>query len=151
MEIAVVVVVIVLAIALFFVLRPSPNPAGLSANAVKRTATGRPAKKGAGGSKVRAAPALNPYRAVSVKCGPGACEAALALGKRRFLTGELKKLPLAGCTSSNCGCTFEHHPDRRNSHDDQRAPASALRSELYAASGKPERRVRRGRRKGDFL
>jgi hypothetical protein len=73
----------------------------------------------------------------------------LALGNRRFLVGQLGKLPLAGCSSANCQCKFEHHADRRSAEGDKRAP-TALRSELYAASGKPERRKRAGRRKTDF-
>jgi len=91
----------------------------------------------------------NPYRAVSVKCGPGACEPALALSKRRFLPGQLGKVPLRDCTSIDCTCKFVHFPDRRDSDGDQRAP-TALRSGLYVASGKPERRSRKGRRKDDF-
>ncbi len=142
MKIVVIGVVVAIAMVLFLVLRPSSKPAARSTAAAKRVRAERAAGNGQPGND-------SPYRSVSVKCGPGACDEALALGKRRFLPGQLGKLPLAGCTSPNCQCKFEHHPDRRDSEGDKRAP-TALRSELYAASGKPERRTRRGRRKGDF-
>lgn len=108
-----------------------------------------PRKPGAKGATGGGQQGQNPYRAVSVKCGPGACEQALELSKRRFLSGELVNLPLPDCTSTNCSCKFVHYPDRRDSDGDQRAP-TALRSELYIASGKSERRNRKGRRKDDF-
>lgn len=143
MGIAVIGVVLVFAAVLFFIMRSSPGFLAAGATSAKRVSAGR-AAAGAGARAKR-----SPYRAVSVRCGAGACEEALALGSRRFLHGRLGQLPLEGCNSPQCNCTFEHHADRRSSDDDQRAPIG-LRSELYAASGKPERRKRRGRRKSDF-
>lgn len=129
---------------LLFLLRLMLTPAGNSGRERKSVATARQARsagpaKGEGGS----------FQGVSLKHGPQACEQALALGKRRFLTGQLGQLPLTGCKSSDCTCTFVHHSDRRDSGDDKRAP-TALRSELYHASGKPERRKSTGRRKKDL-
>jgi hypothetical protein len=142
MEIAVIAGVVVIALFLLRFLRLSPKIASVP------TAPGK-APRMAGTISTAAPSTRQPFRAVSVRCGPGACEQALALGNQRFITGRLRKLPLAGCTAVNCHCKFQHHPDRRDSQGDQRAPA-ALRSQLYTASGKPERRSRRGRRGGDL-
>jgi len=142
MKIAVIVVVVVLAIILFrLISSPSKSKSG-PATAARKARVARATATAAEATEQR-------FRSVSVKCGPQACDTALALGDRRFLTGQLGKLPLAGCDSANCECKFEHHADRRESEEDKRAP-SALSSELYTASGKPERRSRAGRRKSDF-
>lgn len=139
-----IVVALIGILILLFLLRLMLTPGGNKGRVRKSVATARPAGstspgKGEGGS----------FPGVSIKPGPQACEQALALGKKRFLVGQLGQLPLTGCTSSNCTCTFVHHSDRRDSDDDKRAP-TALRSELYHASGKPERRKSAGRRKNDL-
>ncbi len=141
MKIAFIVVAVVLAVFLFRILRSSSRPAGRSGTSARTMRAARVASTPAQGS--------NAYRAVSVKCGRGACDEVLALGKRRFFPEQLGKLPLADCTSLDCQCKFQHHPDRRDSDGDKRAP-TALRSELHVATGKPERRTQAGRRKGDF-
>jgi hypothetical protein len=142
MKTAVIGVLVLIALLLFVMLRSRRKPAARSAGAAKSVR----ASRAAGGPGPVTG---NPYRSVSIKCGPDACAEVLALGKRRFLTGQLGKLPLDGCTSQNCQCKFEHHPDRRDFDGDKRAP-TALRSNLYTASGKPERRTRKGRRKTDL-
>lgn len=54
------------------------------------------------------------WRAVSVVPGGGACEAALQLRGRRFLTREAPRLPLPECNRQNeCQCKYQHLPDRR--------------------------------------
>lgn len=56
------------------------------------------------------------WRAVSVVPVGAACEAALQLRGRRFLTREAPRLPLADCTRQNeCECKYQHLPDRRGS------------------------------------
>jgi len=142
MKIAVIIVLVLIAGGLFRLLRPAPKGATRSPGAARKPAAGRE-------SRYPATASDSTHHAVSVKRGRDACEQVLALGDRRFFPAQLGRLPLAGCTSANCQCKFEHHPDRRDSDGDNRAP-TALRSELYAASGKPERRTRRGRRKGDL-
>jgi hypothetical protein len=67
---------------------------------------------------------------------------------KRFLPAEVSQFPLADCMSSNCQCKFVHYDDRRDADSDKRAP-TALRSELYTSSGRPERRATGGRRKSD--
>lgn len=140
MKILFVLVAVVLAIVVFRHLRSSTKPAGKSSVASKRVKAVRAAST--------AAESSNTYHAVSVKCGPGACEQALALDKKRFLSAEMARLPLADCTSTDCRCKFVHYPDRRDADSDKRAP-TALRSELYTRSGNTERRTPKGRRKTD--
>ena len=139
MNILLVLAAMVLAIFVFRMLRFSPS-AGNSAAAPKKVRTNRPASSAAQGS--------SKFNAVSIKCGPGACEEALAMVTKRFLPTEMPQFPLADCRSANCRCKFEHHPDRRGEDGDKRA-VTALRSELYTASGKSERRSRVGRRETD--
>jgi len=139
----VVAVVLVLVLVLVRILRSSSQSRGGSPAAPKQV-TGRKSVGAQAGARTAGG-----YRAISVKCGPDACAQALALGKRRFLPGQLRTLPLPDCTSADCQCKFVHHPDRRDSDGDQRA-LSSLSSQLYSTSGKPERRSRAGRRKKDF-
>ena len=49
-----------------------------------------------------AAIAQNPYAAVSIRPGRGACAAAKALGETRFLSGVAPSTPLADCESPHC-------------------------------------------------
>ena len=99
-----------------------------------------------------AAPAnndANPFRAVSIKAGSGACTAVTALAGERFLIGQVPHLPLAECGSKSCTCKYVHHDDRRLPDDDRRAPA-ALTTDLYESTGNQDRRARkRGRRVTD--
>ena len=86
------------------------------------------------------------WHAVSVKPGPGACEAATAGKDNRWLSREAPILPLPGCTRPDrCRCTYQHHDDRR---------AGARRVEDLDAFARPaqvadERRKRGTRRSSD--
>ena len=94
----------------------------------------------------------NPYRATSIVHCANACNAARAIGNKRFLDIDkvTPRLPLADCDAAVCGCKYAHHDDRREDHDDRRQP-SALQSELYERTGKSNRRAKkRGRRKTDW-
>jgi hypothetical protein len=60
------------------------------------------------------APTKEPWHAVSVVGGSGACRAAKALSNQRFLSAEAPALPLPACSSrSTCKCVYRHHSDRR--------------------------------------
>jgi len=137
MKILLILAAVVLAIVVFRFLRSGSKPAGKTSSAPKRVKSAK-----------TVTPGSNAYHAVSVNFGPGACEQVLELGDKRFLPADMPRFPLAGCTSSNCQCKFEHYDDRRDPDSDKRAP-TALRSELYTASGRPERRGTGGRRKSD--
>ena len=94
--------------------------------------------------------AHNPYAAVSIRCGEGACAAAKALRDRRFLPDEAPITPLADCDAAHCGCRYVHYADRRSRDDDRRA-IPAAEADVYASTGNPERRSMRppGRRAAD--
>jgi hypothetical protein len=54
------------------------------------------------------------WRAVSVVPAGSACDAALLLRGRRFLTRDAPRLPLPACNRQNeCQCRYQHLPDRR--------------------------------------
>jgi len=142
MNFALIGILVLAAILLFFMLRPTGKTSTRSAAVARKSRAERAAGSSAQADEGR-------YRCVSIICGPGACAEVLALGNRRFLPGQIGKLPVPGCSSPDCRCKFEHHPDRRDFEGDKRAP-TALRSDLYTASGKPDRRTRKGRRKSDF-
>ena len=87
-----------------------------------------------------------PWHAVSVAGGPGACVAATMMDRRRFLRGEAPPLPLRQCSSPwRCQCIYHHFSDRRAAR--RRA---AERGELteFPRIG-VERRIKHGRRAAD--
>lgn len=85
-----------------------------------------------------------PWHAVSVIGGPGACPPALALQGKRILSDDAPRLPLSTCAWSwNCRCIYRHHRDRRATPrraSDRGQPASWVVT---------ERRIARGRRAED--
>lgn len=68
----------------------------------------------------RPAVARRDYRAVSIRCGTGACHAARVLEGKRGLPEQLPRLPLSSCDAEHCRCTLKRHADRRDP-DDRRA------------------------------
>ncbi len=84
-----------------------------------------------------------PYHAVSIRYGPGACEAAKQLAGKSFLSKEAPPLPLPECTALNCHCQYAHHKDRREEEERR----SGLRSPFAMEGG--DRRLGRGRRWSD--
>ena len=138
MKILLILAAVVLAVVVFRFLRSTSKPAGKGSSAAKRVKSAKAVTTSA-----------NAYHAVSVTCGPRACKQALELSDKRFFPAEMPQFPLPDCTSGNCQCKFVHYDDRRDSEGDKRAP-TALRSELYTASGRPERRGTGGRRKTDL-
>jgi hypothetical protein len=55
-----------------------------------------------------------PWHSVSIVPKLGACPAAEALRRKRFLSTEAPPLPVPQCTSPKyCKCTYVHHSDRR--------------------------------------
>jgi hypothetical protein len=97
----------------------------------------------------RVAQRSTPYHSVSIQIQSGACRAAQEIRGRRFLSDEAPLLPLPGCTSVQCNCTFVHYADRRGRQD--------RRGELPRGSGpagetgefEAERRSLRERRHED--
>jgi hypothetical protein len=64
------------------------------------------------------------FHSVSIRPGPAACSAALALEGQRFLSDAAPSIPLPGCDSGNCRCRFVHFDDRR-AGEDRRSPYPA--------------------------
>ena len=97
-------------------------------------------------SKSRAVskPKVDPYHCVELIMDYDACDAAMQLMGKRFLSAEAPFVPLSKCDQANCSCRFRHHKDRR--HDDRRDPFSA--SGIHTTfSDKDNRRKRSERRK----
>lgn len=78
-------------------------------------------REAAGDKEVDLMATTSKFHAVSIRPGPGACHAALALEGQRFLSDAAPSIPLPGCDSQNCRCRFVHFADRR-SGDDRRSP-----------------------------
>ena len=58
---------------------------------------------------------LNPWHAVSIEAGKGACEAVRALQGQRYLSsGSPPLIPLKECDAARCRCRYKHHDDRRS-------------------------------------
>lgn len=61
------------------------------------------------------------FHAVSLKYAANACQAAVDMDGRRFLSGAAPRIPLPGCDAHECRCKFLHHEDRR-ANEDRRNP-----------------------------
>ena len=90
-----------------------------------------------------AKPKVSRFHCVELVMPYDACEAALSLHGKRFLSAEAPMLPLANCDQQNCKCRFKHHNDRR--YQQRRDPFSTEGIHtLY--SGKSNRRLGGDRR-----
>ncbi|MDE2219270.1 MAG: hypothetical protein KGL25_05915 [Gammaproteobacteria bacterium] len=86
------------------------------------------------------------WRAVSVVPAGAACEAALQLRGRRFLTNAAPRLPLPECNLQNeCRCKYRHLADRRGPPRRQNDSAFGSAPKPVTERRRPgERRERRG-------
>jgi hypothetical protein len=85
------------------------------------------------------------WHAVSILPRGAACEQAVALRERRFLSAEAPRLPLSDCPSAaECACIYRHHKDRRTG-----PRRSVDETGLRNARSSGERRAGRGRRGSD--
>lgn len=88
----------------------------------------------------------SPWEALEIAPEANSCVASKQLKGRRFLCSETPTLPLPGCTSPSCTCTYQYSPDRR------RGPRRAEDEGKFAmllSGPETERRNRRGRRSTD--
>lgn len=83
------------------------------------------------------------YHAVMIKCGNGACEAAVAIQGKPILSHQAPTMPLPECDHTNCSCHFSHRQDRR---DDERRTAYAAAYENVVLATQDDRRHPGGRR-----
>lgn len=81
------------------------------------------------------------FRAVEIRTRDGACQAARALAGQRFLAKDAPALPLAGCTSARCSCTFGKLSDRRT--ETRRLLHGGLSASLFLAASRRKKRERR--------
>jgi len=85
------------------------------------------------------------FHAVSLKYSEDACRAAKEMTGRRFLSSTAPRLPLSGCSATECHCTFVHHNDRRNTGN-RRSPFSATGRSSGSGTFERERRQQADRR-----
>ena len=98
--------------------------------------------------RVRQVPAEDAaFKAVEIKPGINACEAALAMQGERFLSRDAPLTPLQDCTAEKCTCKYVHYRDRRQDFD-RRDPLE-VGWRTREALGETNRRSRRPRRKDD--
>lgn len=93
---------------------------------------------------VRQARSADPYHAVSILPGKGACPAAFRFSGKRFLSVQAPRLPLPTCDHAHCECRFKHHHDRRAGP--RRRSDQGMMTGLYNGE---ERRRTLGRRADD--
>ncbi|MEH6636961.1 MAG: hypothetical protein V7700_15670 [Halioglobus sp.] len=91
---------------------------------------------------------INPYSAISLRCGRGACSAAREIANERFLSTDAPTLPIESCTSQSCLCSYRYYGDRRRDERERRALRST-KTELFHSDGNLERRMQLGRRASD--
>jgi hypothetical protein len=89
-------------------------------------------------------PPANPYHAVAVIPGPGACASAHRFAGARYLSSRAPRLPLPSCDAAECKCRFKHFNDRRVGPR-RRADVGFMPGTFNGA----ERRQSRGRRAED--
>jgi hypothetical protein len=107
-----------------------------------KPATGKSTARSTGsGASARSA---NPWHAVSIVPGTGACGAARRFKGVRFLSKDAPRLPLPACAAPHCTCRFKHHDDRRAGP--RRRSEQGMISAPYSGS---ERRRTGGRRWDD--
>jgi hypothetical protein len=85
------------------------------------------------------------FHGVTIRPCSVACENVKIMEGKRFLASEVTSLPVFGCTTEKCTCTYEHHKDRRKGIE-RRLPLSALES-IFSEQ---EQRIRPDRRKQGF-
>ncbi len=81
------------------------------------------------------------YHAVAIKTSPKACDAAMKLDGKRFLSSTAPNIPLPDCDVVDCQCRFMHYKDRRGNVDRRSVFSS---SGLSATTGKFEQERRHG-------
>ncbi|MFW5451385.1 MAG: hypothetical protein ACKE9I_07280 [Methylophagaceae bacterium] len=86
------------------------------------------------------------YHGTSIHPCAKACENVKNLHDKRFLASEVTSLPVFGCTTKQCSCSYVHHKDRR-SGEDRRFPSIAMDG-IY--SNREHRTSKKDRRQPSF-
>jgi hypothetical protein len=129
MDVAVSIVVIVILILAFFLFRRT-----------KATTKRRPTPP----SRVGKAQPDPKFHAVSLEISGTACEAAKALGDKRFLASAAPHIPLPECDAPDCNCHFIHHDDRRVGLDRRKQYRK-----VYSGFGEQAAPIKEKRHRGD--
>lgn len=56
---------------------------------------------------------ITDFRGVTIRSGPGCCDAVKAVTATRYLAAEAPPLPVAGCDRKHCTCSYQRTADRR--------------------------------------
>ena len=82
------------------------------------------------------------WHAVEIIAGRFACPEARALVRRRFLSREAPRLPMAECSTPwRCQCIYRHFPDRRTGA--RRADDRGMPGMPWLAKNRRQKRSRR--------
>ena len=114
--------------------RRETRPAGRPSPAAKAVVPKAPATKAV-------AKAGGRFAAVEIRTRAGSCRVAQALEGHRFLAKDAPALPLQGCTSTQCSCTFSKLPDRRT--EGRRLDFGGLSASMFLAKNRRTKRDRR--------
>jgi hypothetical protein len=87
-----------------------------------------------------------PWEALEIVADADSCIASKHLKGKRFLCAETPTLPLPGCTSARCTCSYGYFADRR---EGPRRAEDQGEFAMLLSGPETERRNRRGRRKTD--
>ncbi len=89
------------------------------------------------------------HRAVTVKPCAECCQAAKQIRGRRYLANQAPNLPLDGCTSGACSCSYVHYEDRREDVMGDRRVMYGIGADLMLKTGREDCRSKAGRRRED--
>jgi hypothetical protein len=93
--------------------------------------------------------ASSDYPAVSIRVAQDSCQAVRESSGIRYLSTEAPLLPLPGCSSEKCRCTYAHHSERRKGTYRRRAILASYK-EIFPPAGNTDKRHLKGRRNGDL-
>lgn len=93
-------------------------------------------------------PVKSQWRSVKVEHGLLCCRQVELMVGKVFLINEAPALPLAQCTSKECGCKYIHLDDRRE--DDDRRDSAEYVDSLYGQNDMDKRKSK-GRRASDMV
>jgi hypothetical protein len=97
--------------------RPSAAPAATMADRIPAATRTDAGGTGATGIHAAAGRTSRDFRGVSIRTGPGCCDAVRPLSGARYLATDAPQLPVAGCDRKQCTCSYQRLPDRRSDEE----------------------------------
>ncbi|MEZ5557546.1 MAG: hypothetical protein R3E86_03265 [Pseudomonadales bacterium] len=100
-------------------------------------------RKASGGSHKFPTHTVRLFHAVTIQADPAkACDSALALAGKRFLSDDAPLLPLPDCTCAlSCRCRYKHLSDRRTEPRRESDVGMPVRTVADERRGGPGRRI----------